>query len=539
MAQLLDQFGNPVSSKDLRREIAAPSLTGVRQTISEHPSVGLTPARLAAILRHAEDTYPSEYLALAEDMEEKEWHYMSVLGTRKRQVSQLEITVEPASDSADDQRNAELVQEFIDRGTLQDELFDILDAIGKGFSVTEILWDMSERDWRPVELRWRDPRWFIFDTPDRDTPRLRDDSGQGMDLAPFKFIVHKGKAKSGLAIRGGLARGASWAYLFKNFNVKAWVEFAEIFGQPLRVGKYEPGASSKDLNVLLNAVASIGRDAAAILPQNMLIEFIEAQKGGSTGGADVYHKLAQYLDHQISKMVLGQTATTDAIAGGHAVGQEHNDVRGDIERADANQLEAVLARDIVRPLIDLNHGPQEAYPTVHIGRAEETDITKMSDALAKLVPIGLEVSVAEVRGKLGLEEPKKGDKILGAPPAAGGQDEDEDPPEPPDDDPDHGVEEEEDDADPPAPPQTAAARRVMAKDADDVLADRLDQSAAAAMGRMIDGVRAIVDKAESFEEIAQRLLKDSPDLSEDGLQEQLQLAMTVAEMSGRSDILDG
>lgn len=87
------------------------------------------------------------------------------------------------------------------------------------------------------------------------------------------------------------------------------------------------------------------------------------------------------------------------------------------------------------------------------------------------------------------------------------------------------MEEEEDDADPPAPPQTAAARRVMAKDADDVLADRLDQSAAAAMGRMIDGVRAIVDKAESFEEIAQRLLKDSPDLSEDGLQEQLQLAM--------------
>jgi len=30
-------------------------------------------------------------------------------------------------------------------------LFDILDALGKGFSATEIIWDTSGREWRPRE----------------------------------------------------------------------------------------------------------------------------------------------------------------------------------------------------------------------------------------------------------------------------------------------------------------------------------------------------------------------------------------------------
>ena len=57
--------------------------------------------------------------------------------------------VEPASDAAGDVGNAELVEAFIDREELEDEMFDILDAVGKGYSVTEIIWDMSERQWMP------------------------------------------------------------------------------------------------------------------------------------------------------------------------------------------------------------------------------------------------------------------------------------------------------------------------------------------------------------------------------------------------------
>lgn len=415
MARLLDADGRPVDLTALRAAQAAPSVTGVRQIIGGHPAQGLTPARLAALLREAEQGDPTRYLELAEEMEEKDLHYLAVIGTRKRAVAQLDITVDAASDGADDQANADLVRAFLDREELEDEIFDILDAVGKGFSVTEILWETSERQWMPRRLEGRLPQWFVFDRADGRTIRLLTESG-AEPLAPFKFVVHTHKAKSGLPIRGGLARAAAWGYLFKNYDLKDWIAFAEVYGQPLRVGKYHPGATPADKEVLLKAVANIGSDAAAIIPQSMLIEFVESKL---TGNADLYERLATYLDAQVSKAVLGQTLTTEVgDTGSFAAAKVHDSVRGDIERADAKQLAATLNRDLVRPLIELNRGPQAAYPRLKIGRSERTDVGLLAEALSKLVPLGLRVRQAEVRGKLGLDEPEAADELLTPPVSA-------------------------------------------------------------------------------------------------------------------------
>jgi len=127
------------------------------------------------------------------------------------------------------------------------------------------------------------PRHFGGDTPYAASSGQSGIAIQPMTapLAPFKFIVHFAKAKAGLPVRGGLARAAGWSYLFKNYVLKDWVTFTEVFGQPLRVGKYHPGASEKDKQALLQAVSNIGTDAAAIIPESMLIEFTEAHQTGS------------------------------------------------------------------------------------------------------------------------------------------------------------------------------------------------------------------------------------------------------------------
>ena len=278
--KLYDAYGREVDTGMLQREQAAPTMAGIRNIYSVmHPSVGLTPDRLSQILREAEIGDPFLYLELAEEMEEKDLHYLAVLGTRKEAVSQLDLIVRAASSAAEDQRAAALVREMIADGPIQLDsvMFDMLDAIGKGFSATEIMWDRSGREWFPAELRWRDPRWFMFDWISGEQMLVRtlkgemeDSGGGGRDkprhfggdagriasgtqsgigiqpmtapLAPFKFIVHFAKAKAGLPIRGGLARAAGWSYLFKNYVLKDWVTFTEVFGQPLRVGKYHPGA---------------------------------------------------------------------------------------------------------------------------------------------------------------------------------------------------------------------------------------------------------------------------------------------------------
>jgi len=133
-------------------------------------------------------------------MEERDLHYLGVLGKRKRSISQLEINVEDVSNSADDKAAGGLIRSFVDRLQLQDELFDILDAIGKGFSVTQICWDTSMSQWMPRELKYRQPKWFRFSLEDGETLELWDNAGY-LPLEPYAHVVHRVKAKSGLAIR--------------------------------------------------------------------------------------------------------------------------------------------------------------------------------------------------------------------------------------------------------------------------------------------------------------------------------------------------
>src|SRR5271170_6718423 len=164
--KLYDAYGREFDPSRLREEQATPTFAGIRNVYAAmHPSVGLTPQRLAAILREAENGDPWNYLELAEEMEEKDLHYLAVLSTRKQAVAQLDLIVQSASHDAEDEKAADLVREILIDGTigLEGVLFGVLDAIGKGFSATEIIWNTEGRTWVPERLAWRDPRWFMFD----------------------------------------------------------------------------------------------------------------------------------------------------------------------------------------------------------------------------------------------------------------------------------------------------------------------------------------------------------------------------------------
>lgn len=418
-----DAYGRPVDLKALKTEQAAPTSASVRRHDALHPAAGLTPGRLARVLRDSIDGDPEQYLALAEDMEERDNHYAGVLSIRKRQVAGLEVTVEAAGDDAASQEHADLARQVVGRDAFEDEQTDMLDAIPKGFSNTEIIWDTSERQWMPKALKWRDPRWFTFDPNDGETPLLRE-AGGPVPLNPFQWIRHSAKVKSGLPIRGGIARAVAWTFLFKSYTVKDWAIFVEAYGQPLRLGKYDSNASERDKDILLEAVTNIGADYAAIIPQSMTVDFIKAEISGSHA---LYLERADWLDRQVSKVVLGQTATTDAIKGGYAVGKTHDGVREDIERADAKQLAATLNRDLIRPLIDLNFGPQLAYPKIRIGRPDVVDVEKFMGNVEKFVRMGGKVGMSTVRDKIGVPDPDKDEELLrapgAAPPAADAQDE--------------------------------------------------------------------------------------------------------------------
>lgn len=414
--QLLDAYGRPVRRQALLAEQARPSLAGIRSAWAPSVATGLTPVRLAQILQAAAEGEPAEYLTLAEEMEERDAHYASVLGTRKRVISSVVPTVEPASESPRDREIAEAVQDRIAQHEAWPELVeDLLDAVGKGFSVVEIDWATEASRWWPRAFHHRDPRHFRFDRETGRALRLLDDSDpEGIELAPYRFLRHVPRLKSGLPLRGGLARLVAFGWLCKAYDVKDWIAFIECYGLPLRLGRYGPEATADDVRTLMTAVANIGTDAAAVLPKSMEIEF---QKTAEGTGADIFERLADWVDAQVSKAVLGQTMSSDDGAS-LAQAKVHNEVRHDIAAADARGVEVTIARDLVRPFVDLNWGVQESYPTLRLVIPEPDDVAAMVDGVAKLAPLGVRFKAAELRAKLGLSEPDADDETIGGLPPA-------------------------------------------------------------------------------------------------------------------------
>jgi phage gp29-like protein len=415
-----------------------------------------------------------------------------------------------------------MIRAWLLRDELQDEIFNMLDAIGKGVSFTEIMWDTSEGEWQPNRLEWRDPRWFRFDRVDGSSPLLRTDT-LDVPLPPMKFICAVIRAKSGLPVRSGIARLAAWSWMFKAYTLRDWAIFVQTFGQPIRVGKYPAGATEADKETLFRAVANIAGDCAAIIPESMMIEFVRIE--GVTAHGDLYEKRVAHLDQQMSKAILGQTATTDAIAGGHAVGQEHRQVQEDIERADAKSLSAILNRDLVRVWIDLEYGPQKAYPKLKIGRADQRDVKLTVDSIGTLMPFGLRVEKSWANDMLGIPDPDPDAELLTAPAPARNPFADLLPGE----------------AEPGTRPALHAtslpARR--ATDEVDRLATAAEDVVQPAADALIDRVRAVVNEARSLEELRDKLRALEGDMPTERLAELMRLALVMANLGGRADIANG
>ncbi|MEN6439783.1 MAG: DUF935 family protein [Syntrophobacter sp.] len=185
--------------------------------------------------------------------------------------------------------------------------------------------------------------------------------------------------------------------------------FAEVYGMPLRIGRYEPGATRADREALTRAVRMLGSDAAGIISKSTEIEFIEAQKGSST---NVYDGLASFCDAQMSKAILGQTLASEPGngkgAGSYALGRVHSEVRQDIVEADCRALAKTITRQVLRPLVGFNFGWDAPVPRFQFLCEPPEDMKAVAEVYKILSEIGFEFSREQVAERFKLPAEKNG-----------------------------------------------------------------------------------------------------------------------------------
>jgi len=421
MTTLLDQFGREVkvAAKPEMREIAVAS---VSDRWSQYPSKGLTPQRLAAIFEEADQGDVYRQAELFEDFEEKDAHLYAEFQKRKNAVLSFDYEIQPYSDSAEDKKIAEFLNDVIySIPKFEEALLDLLDAIPKGFAMLEPMFDFVGNRVILSDLSWIHQKRAVFYNrlsggawqKTDETPRILTEAEQtdGEIMPPFKLIYHRYKARSGYDTRAGVLRVCAWMYLFKNYAVKDWIAFAEIFGMPIRLGKFEPGAAKGDKDALISAIQSIGTDAAGIISKNTEIEFVETMKNG--GAENIFETLASFCDKQMSKAILGQTLSAqEGDSGSYALGKVHNEVRQDLTRFDSESLSNTVRYQIFRPLAGWNFGWDKPLPWFKIMYEPSEDLQTLSTVYKNIHGMGQPISAEHVSERFKIPLPAKGETVL-------------------------------------------------------------------------------------------------------------------------------
>lgn len=507
MTTLYDQYGRPLHSEDkkpIEREIAAVS---IRDRWSSYPTKGLTPQKLATIFKEADTGHVARQAEMFEEMEEKDAHLYSLLQTRKNSVLGLNWTLLPYSDDPKDLKVLEFIQQALEFEGFEDSLLDLLDAIGKGYSALEIMWEVSEGNAWARNLQHVPAKRFVFDDYGRIRLRTEEELVRGIPLVPDKFVLHLYKARSGHPSRSGILRVCAWMYLFKIYGVKDWVTFAEVYGMPLRLGKYDASSTQEDKDSLIQAVSQLGSDAAGIISKSTEIEFVEAIKGNS----NIFQTLCSFCNTEMSKAILGQTLTSEVgSSGSYAASKTHNEVRQDLIEADCKALAETLRRDLIRPLVRFNFGEDAAHrlPYIKFHYEPPEDLKAEADTYKVLIQdIGLPVATEHLYEKFGVPKPKDGQELLQtktAPMNVGAFK-------------DTSVNK------PSLKPQQQIDR----------MADQMLLDSVAVTDQMLSPIEKLLNEVNSLEELRDRIYETYDNINDKELEQMIQQALFIADLYGR------
>lgn len=385
----------------------------LHREFSEHPTKGLTPARLYQILEGAEQGDLKAQSELFEDMEEKDPQIGSDLAKRRQLAAELEWQIVPPDNATRaEKKAAEQAAEVFDGLEVEDLIIDMGAALGHGWANLEQTWarDGAMRFIEQPELRPHG--WFRLHSENQNSITLRDNSQNGAELWPLGWVQHRHKAKPGYIARSGLCRMLAWPYLFQNYALGDLAQLLEIYGIPARVGTYPRNASDKEKLTLLRAVTSLGSNAAGIIPQGMEIDFKEAADGKS----DMFKVMMDWCQQAKAKVVLGGTLTSGTGEGTNtnALGNVHERALDSLIHSDIRQYASTIKRDMLWPMAAMNFGIADLRraPQFKLDMGETEDFAVLSESLPKFVGMGARIPMWWFHEKSGIPEAGDNDEVL-------------------------------------------------------------------------------------------------------------------------------
>lgn len=295
-------------------------------------------------------------------------HVLACVQSRKAGVLSLDWDINRGIDKDENTENIFKLLKSLDIHKL---INDILDATLYGFQPLEIIWQKNKSGYiLPTKIIAKPSEWFCFD--DNNNLKFRTKENYYGELLPNKkFLLAQNNPSYNNPYGERTLSRVFWNVTFKKGGMKFWVVFTEKYGMPHLIGKHPRGATKEETNTLADMLEEMVQDAIAVIPDDSSVEIQEASKSSS---AEIYEKLIDKMNAEISKAILGQTLTTEiGSTGSYAAANTHMAVRQDIIDSDKKLVESVI-NQLIAWIYEINFSNAE-IPVFEMFAPEDVDLT--------------------------------------------------------------------------------------------------------------------------------------------------------------------
>lgn len=390
----------------------------------------LTPATIEQVLREAEAGYMRDLTDLESETIGIDGHLFASVGKRFPAIASIDYDVVPAQGPGLDPAKAMRAAEIVRHGlaaipNLRQALVDLSWGHFHGRSAVEKLWVYKPGDelrWRINDLSWIHPRRLSFG-PEREL-RLVDSLAYtgyfkpvGFDLRSIKhkWITFTPRLRNEYPEREGIGPICLyWAY-FKRFSTRDRLILMEVFGKPWRIIEWDAGIrqlSPEALDRAQETADKLGANASASMPVGAKLKV--EQPGDGAG--EVHGDVVAQANDEMSKIVNGQTRTTEAKPG--ALGSSADDTaaveQDTILAADGWRLSEVVTEGISRDLVELNLGVEWSMYTPRVLLRTQRPIPRKQriENCEKTLKLGIPMRLDQVYEETGFDKPEAGDAIV-------------------------------------------------------------------------------------------------------------------------------
>jgi phage gp29-like protein len=406
-----------------------------------------TPQQVENILRYGLSGDLIGQWELFDAMEDTWPRLAKNLSEIKRAVTAMKWTVTPWAEDDDAptpeaEARAKLVSHVLWRMTpdpADDErdftglIYDILDAWGKGLSVEELIWEERESvsvgdHFALRAAKWVHPQYYGFGQDGRlglrsdgtMAPWISANPNSTIEFPPRKFLVGASKGRTAHMSAVAMLRPLAWWWAATNFGASWLLNYAQIFGIPLRWANYSPSASEQTIVKLGEALSQMGSAGYVMMPEGTALQIVEASK---TAGTSPQEAILDRADKYCDLLVLGQTLTTDAAdRGTQALGSVHERVRGDVLTAAADWASGIVNQQLIPAILELNYGDCDLAPEISAEPVRVQDAMANAQRDAVLLGAGIKLPLKWAYDRHEIPLPKEGEEVIGGPVAVPGTD---------------------------------------------------------------------------------------------------------------------